>query len=293
MLKSLRNKIAIGSAQFGMDYGIANTRGRVPPIEVNKILKLAYRSGIDTIDTAPAYGESEKTLGKCLAASQFPFRLISKSPPINAEQIIDSCQQSLRNLNISHLAGYLVHDFSYFQNHQSCWKVFQKLKKRKLVEKIGFSLYLPEELAWLIDNDISFDLLQVPYNIFDQRFAPWFSVMKKKKVEIHVRSPFLQGLIFKTSASLNPFFNEIKPKLTQLQQLSLKHKIPLSAIGLLFSLLHPQVDRVIMGLDSVSNLKENLHTISYQRQVEQLMPTLLTFAESNLNMILPTLWPKL
>ena len=66
--------IILGSAQFGLNYGITNKKGKVSEQELVKILELAAESGITTIDTAPAYGSSEETLGKyCHSIGKFKF----------------------------------------------------------------------------------------------------------------------------------------------------------------------------------------------------------------------------
>ena len=72
-------RIALGTAQFGMDYGIANTKGQVTRSEVKEIIQLAESRGIDTIDTAIVYGESEACLGD---AGVQGFKVITKLPPL-------------------------------------------------------------------------------------------------------------------------------------------------------------------------------------------------------------------
>lgn len=57
-------KLALGGAQFGLAYGVANTSGQVALPEASRILQMAYKQGVRVIDTAIAYGESEKALGQ-------------------------------------------------------------------------------------------------------------------------------------------------------------------------------------------------------------------------------------
>ena len=67
------SKIALGTVQFGLNYGISNTNGQVPPEEIARILDYCKLNGIDTLDTAQGYGESEKVLSQFdLSSFVFP-----------------------------------------------------------------------------------------------------------------------------------------------------------------------------------------------------------------------------
>src|SRR5260370_40347080 len=95
---------------------------------------------------------------------------------------------SLLRLGIKHLYGYLLHRCSdIFYNRELAIEL-SRLKRKGFVEKIGFSLYSPDELILLIDRGIDFDIIQVPYSIFDRRFEKYFDLLKKKGKEIQVRS---------------------------------------------------------------------------------------------------------
>ena len=74
-------KIALGSVQFGIPYGVTNRGGMTSRQEVREILTVAARSGVDTIDTAITYGESERVLG---AEGCSRFRIVTKLPAIPA-----------------------------------------------------------------------------------------------------------------------------------------------------------------------------------------------------------------
>ena len=92
-MKKLSNvqRIGLGTAQFGLDYGISNSGGQVPPFEVARILKLAKEAGIDTLDSAALYGESESVLGN-LIDDHNEFKIVTKTIGVDAEEVTDKEQ---------------------------------------------------------------------------------------------------------------------------------------------------------------------------------------------------------
>ena len=80
------SKLVLGTVQFGLNYGIANTDGKPAPERVRQILQTAYDNGIRTLDTAAAYGESETVLGTELKNLGLldKMKIVSKVPPVPA-----------------------------------------------------------------------------------------------------------------------------------------------------------------------------------------------------------------
>jgi len=286
----MTDKLALGTAQFGLAYGISNRAGQVPKAEVFKILDLAAAAGINLLDTAFAYGTSEAAIGSYLGASGRKFRLVSKLPP-RSSAARRSLIKSLQRLRAKKLSGYLVHDFAFFRRNPRVLKVLQELKKEGLIEKIGFSLYHPAELEYLLRNDFSFQLVQFPYSVLDQRFAPLLPLLQKKKIEVHVRSVYLQGLVFRAPQSLSGQFKPIAPKLTKLQQIAASSGLSTGALCLNFALLNKGVDKVIIGVDSARQLQENLDFCMLAGKVKKLLKSLAKLHESDEQIILPTNWP--
>ena len=107
-------KLALGTAQFGLDYGIANKKGKVAKEEVFKILEYAHSVGIDTLDTAYSYGESEDVIGKFISNSGKSFNVISKMPDLNSDTVSPVngyFSQTLARLRQKKIYGYLIHKF--------------------------------------------------------------------------------------------------------------------------------------------------------------------------------------
>ena len=150
----ISKRIVLGTVQFGLDYGINNTQGEIQKGEAFDILKFAHQNGLDTLDTAAAYGSAESKLGEFfLENKSFNFKIISKSPP--KQKISETAlQSSLTKLNIKELYGYLAHDFSIFNNDVKLIQKFIDLKKTGLVKKIGFSLLMHEHLITKAKNSI-------------------------------------------------------------------------------------------------------------------------------------------
>ncbi|MBS1514068.1 MAG: aldo/keto reductase [Bacteroidetes bacterium] len=277
---NLNSKVGLGTVQFGLDYGISNKSGRTNSEEVSKILQYASENDIDTLDTASAYGEAEKILGENNLGG---FRVISKfMPPNEKETIKVQLQQSLEKLKQKNIYGYLAHRPMDVLENPNQWDELLKAKEEKLVTKIGFSLNKPEELTKLLEKNFIPDLIQVPYNYFDNRFQEQMIDLHSKGCEIHTRSAFLQGLFFMESESLSSHFDEVKPEIKNLQN-SIKN---LSGSLLKFVCDCSYIDRVIIGVENLSQLKDNLNGIS---TAENLPVITKNISE---NILMPSLWQK-
>ena len=143
------NKLTLGTVQFGIDYGINNSSGKVSKDEVFKILKYAEDNGIDLLDTSYAYGESETVLGEYIKKSPPFFKVISKLPRNDRKNKINIFFESIKKLHINKFYGYLLHHFDFFLRNPEIWEFFKILKKEEKAEKTGFVLYYPHELEYL------------------------------------------------------------------------------------------------------------------------------------------------
>lgn len=282
------NKIALGTAQFGLDYGIHNKQGRIPKREAFEILEYAASRGIEILDTAPTYGVSETVLGEFLGGRPGEFNVVSKLPA--GAKNVQALKESLERLRTDVLYGYLVHDFGSFLEYPSVWNDLIQCRESGQVRKIGFSLYYPRDFDVLREMQICPDLIQVPYNIFDQRFAVVFPALKEDGVEIHVRSTFLQGLLLKTAHELDEQFVEIRPKLARLQALAAGAGVSVSTLCLSFVLGNPSIDQVVVGVDNLDNLRQNLDDAARAEDFRPLGPELEKLRENEEGIILPFLW---
>ena len=286
------NKLILGTAQFGFDYGINNIRGKIPKDEIFNILDRAISGGVDILDTAPAYGDCEKILGEYFKASGKRFEVISKLSVDNKEQAMRIVESSLADLNLDNIYGYLLHDFDKYYKCPEIWQALEELKAEGKISKIGFSLYYPHDLETVISRGLKIDLVQVPYSVLDQRFERYFERLRNDNVEIHVRSVFLQGLVFKRPEDLNGSFSGIKEKLFFLGGLSRKSKVSIASLCLNFVVLNRQIDKVIIGVDSLANLQEILKASKDVSIVEVIYKELASLRENNEKVLLPFNWER-
>lgn len=287
-------RLALGTAQFGLPYGIANQDGQVKRSAVKTMLQLAAANGIDTLDTAIAYGESEACLGEVGTQN---FKLITKLPAVP-----DSCTDvsgwvqeqvaaSLARLGVNALYGLLLHRPQQLleSDGKILFQTLQGLKKTGQVQKVGVSIYTPSELEVLTPR-YRFDLVQAPFNLVDRRLhtSGWLKRLKDEGVEIHTRSAFLQGLLLMSQDSIP---NKFSPwaDLWDKWHDWLEHHAASAVQGCLaFPLSFSEIDRVVVGADSVSQLQQIISAASSDAPVD--LPDLQCDAE---NLINPAHWSQL
>ena len=254
----MKSKIVLGTVQFGLQYGV-NSAGRPSEEGVKGILAEATKGGITKLDTSSAYGNSEEILGECITPDE-DYNIVSKYPK-GETHVAEMFNQSLNRLKVLQLYGYLLHHFEVYKNNPKVWDEFVALKESGKVQKIGFSLYYPEELEFILDNKSPFDLIQVPFNIFDKKFLPYMKELHENGVEIHVRSTFLQGLFFKDRNALPEKLQPMRKYLLQLDEYSKKSDLRISEIALNYNLQNPYIDGVLIGVDNVDQLRINLASV--------------------------------
>jgi len=281
-------RIAIGTAQFGMKYGINNRRGAVPATEVDAILERGCREGVDTIDTAHAYGHSENVIGAALAAFHGRFRVITKLGAGMPAR--DSLRESLTRLRTSKVEGVLVHDYASFVRDPGLLDELIAAREAGIARKIGFSLYYPAELSRLLDEDIDFDLVQCPFSVFDRRFEPLFPWLKRRGVEIHVRSVFLQGLVFTPPRRLSPHFEGLRRNMVSLYEVAAESGLCIASVCLGFALSKEDIDRVVIGVDGSADFEENLSAVAERNLLVPFMGTLQSLSCDDERIVLPFNW---
>ena len=263
----MSNKIAIGTVQFGTSYGISNKVGQTHVEEVTRILDYAQKQGITTLDTAAVYGDSEAILGQVLQSGNSKFKIITKTPHFNVEVITDaelaflhSCfLQSLERLGLEKIEGLLIHacDDLFANNGQKLFKELEMLKVQGIVKMIGVSVYSSQQIDRVL-NEFSIDLVQLPVNVFDQRFIEDGSLdrLKNQNVEVHTRSTFLQGLLLMPVESISSWFTPVLPAIKRFHAFA--HEMGLSPLQLALGFVNAleQVDRIVIGVNNLAQLQE-------------------------------------
>ncbi|HSI87150.1 MAG: aldo/keto reductase [Candidatus Methylacidiphilales bacterium] len=255
-------KIALGTVQFGLKYGIANQSGQVAESEVRKILSLAQVAGIDTLDTAVGYGESEAVLGR---AGVEGFRIVSKLPELPTDclditqWVLDEVHGSLARLGIAQLDALLLHepDDLLGSRSQEYQKALQYVKGEQLVKAVGVSVYRPAELDLLFPSFVP-DMIQIPCNVLDRRLvnSGWLSRLRDRGVRVHVRSAFLQGLLVMDRALRPVYFDPWAPLLDNWLDWCTSHQVTPLQAALSYPLSLVAVERVVAGVDSMAQLAQ-------------------------------------
>ncbi len=256
-------EIMLGTVQFGLNYGISNTLGKVSDLELSKILKVSEENNINFLDTASMYGDSEKRIGVFLGGKN-KFQIVTKTPHLNersSQFISDTFVRSLEHLKQKRLYSLMFHraDDLLTDLGEGHYKVLHKLKAQGSISKIGCSVYSPEQLIQIKTN-FDIDLFQFPLNIFDQRFlqGDLLDELKNKNIELHARSLFLQGLVFILPEKLNSYFNPIKGLLTRFHKRIQEQDLSPLQASHSFIKGCSQIDKVLIGVVSEEQLKENI-----------------------------------
>jgi aryl-alcohol dehydrogenase-like predicted oxidoreductase len=288
------NRLALGTVQFGLPYGIANQAGQVSRSEAKAMLQLAVCHGIDTLDTAIAYGESETCLGE---VGTLGFKLISKLPALPERctdvggWVQEQLSGSLVRLGVTGLYGLMLHrpDQLIGSNGKRLYQALQSLKESRQVQKIGVSIYNPLELEELT-RLFHFDLVQAPLSIIDSRLhrTGWLQRLKADGVEIHTRSAFLQGLLLMPENAIPAKFAPWSDLFKKWHTWLAEQNVSAVQACLAFPLAFPEIDRVVIGADSVQQLKQLIEAASH------IFPNQLPdLSCDNENLINPSLWNRL
>jgi aryl-alcohol dehydrogenase-like predicted oxidoreductase len=212
--KNILSRISLGTAQFGLDYGITNNTGQIDSDEADLILAECLAIGINSIDTAIAYGNAENALGNSGVGD---FDVVTKLPPLprNIEDVqywvFESVLASMKRLNLTKLDGLLLHRSADLVGEYGgmLMTALNTLKERQIVNKVGISIYDPAELDALGDLVFTLDMVQAPYNAFDQslEITGWLLKLNTSKIEVQARSIFLQGILLASSIDRSDYFS--------------------------------------------------------------------------------------
>jgi aryl-alcohol dehydrogenase-like predicted oxidoreductase len=257
-------KLILGTVQFGLDYGINNTGGQISEADVFHILDQAYANEILFLDTAAAYGNSEERIGKYLNSNpDVNFKIITKFDLKENNSPIESLEKSLEKLKTNKIDTIMFHNFDDFikQKSEDILSLI-KLKGIKF-DRLGISVYTNEQIQKICKLQL-FEVVQLPFNAFDNQIyrSEYITLLKENNIEVHTRSVFLQGLFFMETDKIP---NKIKPLLKNLftlQQIANKYQVSIEALALQYALSIPDIDNVLMGVDSLEQLKSNLNNVS-------------------------------
>ncbi len=264
------SKLSLGTVQFGLDYGIANTDGQPSQETVNKIIDYISAEGLNCLDTAQAYGSAETVLGKAIR-NRTDFFVISKlkSAPFEADAL-SNVNASLDNLGIDSLYAILLHDSELlYRWNDTHTKIVDLLKERKKIRYFGVSIYTSEDFDLALENE-SIQFIQIPFNIFDQRAITegWFEKAKAKDKLIFIRSVFLQGLLLLEPAKVPSTLKQAQEPLQKYAELC--EKLGISRQELALSFVDNQAENalILFGCDTLEQAQENISVFKNLKELD-------------------------
>jgi aryl-alcohol dehydrogenase-like predicted oxidoreductase len=293
-------RIGLGTVQWGMPYGIANKTGVATQEEVSAMLAQAREAGVQVLDTASAYGDAERVLGEHSAQAN-GFQIVTKTrqlsrtgmtPSESADAVEEAFKVSISRIGGAPVYGLLVHQTEDLLGPagDALWARLQRLRSAGLAAKIGCSAYRPEQLSQLLDR-YELELVQLPYNIYDQRFVTSGVATRLKTlgIEVHVRSVFLQGVLLmapdRLPGRLASLYDHHAALYSKIAEFGLS---PIQA-AMCFCLASPAVDKVIVGCERVTQFLDIL--LAAQTTIPRnFLAAMAPFAIYEENLINPGRW---
>ncbi|WP_237276374.1 aldo/keto reductase [Tenacibaculum ovolyticum] len=258
------HKIILGTVQLGLDYGVNNTKGKPSLEEAFDILTIAYDSGIRILDTAEAYGDSQKVIGEFHRLfPQKKFNIVTKlsaNKKLRKDQFLAHIKNNCKILCCDSLYGYMFHNYESFKDNINLYETILEAKKIGIIKKVGVSLYDNQEIEDIITNYPEFDLIQIPFNLLDNEYLrkPILDKAKQNNIEVHTRSVFLQGLFFKEIDKLSANIFPLEVYIKKLKEISFSNNIKIESLALQYALQKNYIDYVLIGVDTPEQLKTNI-----------------------------------
>jgi aryl-alcohol dehydrogenase-like predicted oxidoreductase len=287
--------LALGTVQFGLDYGISNALGQVNTAAISAILQQAQSSQLNWLDTAYLYGSAEANLGEQPLSQQ--FSIITKLPEITTELNARSALScSLQRLKRAKIDTVLLHRPEQLLGAAGAeiYQDLQALRAEGLCRRIGVSVYTPLELNAILDQ-FSIDVVQLPLNVFDQRFylQGLLDRCQALGVSVHIRSLFLQGLLLMTERPA--WCSAYDFAFTKFSQCAEKYQTDKLTLALSILRLLPAVELGVVGCTKAAELLE-ISTAWQQSTGLITLPDFLQsiqeLAQTDDNLISPIRWPK-
>lgn len=291
-----QGKLVIGTANFGARYGFSSKTSLLNNQDIESVLDFARRNSIKELDTAFVY---EGALSSLKEHNLGEFKINSKVKILpNLEQNIKAQikrevfftleQFSKKEINILHIHNP---EILLTTAKDSIIECLSELKSQGYIKKIGVSIYSPKILDSLLVG-FSPDVIQAPFNIFDQRIVNtgWAATLLQKKIEIHVRSIFLQGVLLKSEEELPNFFKNWNYVFSRWW--SFLEQSSFSPLEVTMAQIKEQcwVSKIVVGVDSLMQLEE----IAYaSKKVQDLSLETPAFEIKDERLLDPSKWSSL
>ncbi len=296
--------LSLGTVQLGMDYGIHNANGK-PSLETSfRILDAAMAAGINTLDTAAGYGNSEEVIGawlKTIPEDQRPF-IVTKAAKLDHSSL-DALRADLKErvktsrerLGLSQLPLLMLHNCEdYLCDKENVKLVFEELKASGDILYSGISAYSNHDYGELAAS--GFDAVQIPVNIFDwgQIENGGLQKLKDSGMMIFVRSVYLQGLVFQDPETLPAHMAFCKETLVKFRTLCDKYQLSPAVLALSYVLSLPGVTSLVLGSETVEQVQQNAQLLNTTVTLSpaQMAEIRENFLNTDIKVLNPGLWPK-
>jgi aryl-alcohol dehydrogenase-like predicted oxidoreductase len=252
-----RAKLGLAAAQFGLDYAVANPRGRSPEAEVGDILQIAARSCVALLDTV-LMGRTERVIGE-LTPRPCPFRMVIKTPRCDRgpDAVEAECRASLARLGLDRAYALVVEQAGeLFTPHgQAMWDRMKALRDQGLVDRIGVSVYASDDPVGLARR-FRPDIMQAPASLLDQRLIVngVLAELAEMGIEVHLRSIFLQGLLFLPPDRSSSLPQQTSRGLSRVRRMIAEGRSDPLQAALGFALARPEASAVIVGVTTAAEL---------------------------------------
>lgn len=292
-MNSVGKRFVLGTVNFGLPYGVANHTGQLGTENVKRVLTCAKSGGMNTLDTAVAYGDSEKVLGLCGLSD---WQVITKLPAVPddchdvASWVRGQVDGSLKRLGVDSLYALLLHRPVQLLERmgEELYRSLCEQKARGVARRIGISIYSSDELDGL-PHKMAFDLVQVPFNIIDRRLSAsgWLDRLHARGAEIHARSVFLQGLLLMKPGERPVRFHKWQKLWDAYDGWLVDNDLtPLQAC-LRYVASRPEISRILVGVDSAEQLSEILTA------AEGTLPAIPeSLGTNDVNLVNPSKWER-
>lgn len=288
----MERKLILGTVQFGINYGVNNSIGKLEENQVLELFKIAHNQGIRILDTAEVYGNAHEIIGNFHKKNDDSrFKIITKFPhSVKYNSINNKVLQYLEQLAVSSIEVLMFHSFESFKTNYKALDSLKELKSKGSIKNIGVSVYTNEHLKQLLNEDL-ITVIQFPFNMLDN-----FNVrgdlldqLKQKGKSIHTRSAFLQGLFFKNTNDKSPIVQNLKTELKILNQIIIDSNCSMEELALSYCLHQENIDNVIIGVDSILQLNANIKASSYNISQDDIK-VINNIQVKDLDLLNPSLW---
>lgn len=257
-------KVILGSAQFGLNYGINNLEEQLQDEKVFQILDYGLNAGIKYVDTAAAYGDAENKLGKYIENTRYKdFNIITKITAGNPDMFETELNKSLKRLRCRWVDTVLFHSLESCKNLSDHLSDIIHTMKGRYFNHIGVSIYTNEELQFALELE-PIEVIQLPFNLLDNegQRGQLLRIAKNKGKVIHARSVFLQGLFFMDPDSLTGHLRSLKPNLVEIRNIAKEENLRLEELCLVYVMSKEYIDGILIGVDSLDQLYANLGALN-------------------------------